>query len=202
MIARAEADFARGDFRWVVQVLHHVVFADPANRRARELSADAMEQLAYQSESSTWRNAYALGAKELRFGAPNPPPGGVGVVSPRVVAMLPMGMFFDYLAVRVNGPKAERVEARIDWHMTDENRCYRLTLSNGALSHLEGSHGDGAQATISMTRAVLARLVGGGAQFAAAMADGQISVEGDRGVVAGLLGTLESFNPMFNILEP
>ena len=202
VMAKAQEDFARGDYRWVVQVLHHVVFADPANGRARELAADAMEQLAYQSESSTWRNAYALGAKELRFGAPKPPAGGVGVVTPRVVAMLPMGMFFDYLAVRINGPKAELIEARIDWRMDDEDRCYRLTLSNGALSHLEGSHGADAQATIRMTRPLLAGLVGGGAQFAAAMADGQLRVEGDRGVVAGLLGTLENFNPMFNILEP
>ena len=57
------ADFEAGDYRWVVQVTHHLVFADPANQPARQLAADAMEQLAYQSESSTWRNAYALGAK-------------------------------------------------------------------------------------------------------------------------------------------
>ena len=40
---------------------------------ARQLAADAMEQLPYQSESSTWRNAYPLRAKELRLGAPKPP---------------------------------------------------------------------------------------------------------------------------------
>ena len=202
VIAKAEDDYARGDYRWVVQVLHHVVFADPANRKARELAADAMEQLAYQSESATWRNSYALGAKELRFGAPKPPPAGVGAVSPRVVAMLPMDMFFDYLAVRVNGHKAEQLDARIDWRMTDERRCDRLTLSHGALNHLEGSHGADAQATIMMNRALLANLVASGAQFAAALADGRLIVEGDATVLAGLFGTLENFNPMFNILEP
>ena len=51
LLARAQADFDAGHYRWVVQVTHHLVFADPANRRARELAADAMEQLAYQSES-------------------------------------------------------------------------------------------------------------------------------------------------------
>ncbi|WP_347707789.1 alkyl sulfatase dimerization domain-containing protein [Eubacterium sp. 1001713B170207_170306_E7] len=30
--------------------------------------ADALEQLAYQAESGTWRNAYLSGAKELRDG--------------------------------------------------------------------------------------------------------------------------------------
>ncbi len=86
---------------------HHLVFADPTNQSARQLAADAMEQLAYQSESSTWRNAYALGAKELRFGAPKPGAGGAGIVSPKVVAMMPMAMFFDFLAMRVNAQKAE-----------------------------------------------------------------------------------------------
>ena len=119
-----------------------------------------------------------------------------------LVAMLPMEMFFDYLAVRVDGRKAESLEARIDWRMSDENSCHRLTLSHGALSHLEGSHGANAQATIMMNRALLARLVASGAQFAAALADGQLVVEGDATVVAGLFGTLENFNPMFNIVEP
>ena len=202
VLARAEEDFARGDYRWVVQVLHHVVFADPANRRARELAADAMEQLAYQSESSTWRNAYALGAKELRLGAPKPPPRAAAAGSTRVLAMLPMEMFFDALAVRVNGSKAEALEVRLDWRMTDENRCYRLTLSHGALSHREGSHGADAQATVSMNRALLAELVAGADRFSEAIADGRVHIEGDATVVNGLLGTLEDFNPMFNILEP
>lgn len=202
LLDRAQADFARGDYRWVVQVTHHVVFADPANRRARALGADAMEQLAYQSESSTWRNAYVLGAKELREGPPKPPPGGVGVITPQIVAMLPMELFFDYLAIRVNGPKAEALRLAIDWRMVDEGRSYRLSLSNGALSHSEGSHGTAAQAVVHMTRATLAKLVGGGAQFAAAIAAGELRIDGDASRVAALMGTLDNFNPMFAIVEP
>ncbi|MBL8379863.1 MAG: MBL fold metallo-hydrolase [Burkholderiales bacterium] len=202
LLARARADYERGDYRWVVQVTHHLVFADPANRAARSLAADAMEQLAYQAESSTWRNAYVLGAKELREGPPKPPPGGVGVITPQIVAMLPMELFFDFLAVRVNGPKAEALSLKIDWHMSDENRTWRLTLSNGALSNSAGSHGDAAQATVQMNRAALAKLVGGGAQFAAALAAGELRVAGDASRLAALLGVLDNFNPMFAIVEP
>jgi alkyl sulfatase BDS1-like metallo-beta-lactamase superfamily hydrolase len=43
-------------------VLNQVVFADPTNRQARELAADALEQLGYQAEAATWRNAYLMGA--------------------------------------------------------------------------------------------------------------------------------------------
>jgi alkyl sulfatase BDS1-like metallo-beta-lactamase superfamily hydrolase len=201
VLARAQADYDAGHYRWVVQVTHHLVFADPTNQRARQLAADAMEQLAYQSESSTWRNAYALGAKELRFGAPKPPPGTPGVITPKVVAMLPMGMFFDFLALRVDAGKAEGLQLRIDWVMQGEPERWKLTLSHSALSHAVGSHGPAAMATVCMDRATLAAIVGG-AGFAAALQQGQIPVDGDVGALRRLLGTMDSFNPMFNILEP
>jgi alkyl sulfatase BDS1-like metallo-beta-lactamase superfamily hydrolase len=185
----------------VVRHLHHLVFADPTNRRARQLAADAMEQLAYQSESSTWRNAYALGAKELRFGAPKPPPGATGIVTPKVVAMLPMSMFFDFLAMRVNAQKAEGLMLRIDWVMNGEPERWKLTLSHSALTHAVGSHGAAAMATVRLDRAALAGVVAGGG-FAAAMQPGKIPIDGDVGALRQLLGTLDQFNPMFNILEP
>ncbi len=201
VLARAQADFDAGEYRWVVQVTHHLVFADPKNQRARALAADAMEQLAYQCESATWRNAYALGAKELRFGAPKPPPGATGIVAPKVVAMMPMDMFFDFLAIRVDAAKAEGLSLRIDWVMDDESERWKLTLSHSALSHAPGSHGAAAMATVRMNRATLAAIVSGGG-FAQALQQGRIPVAGDTLALRQLLGTLDTFQPMFNILEP
>ena len=65
---RRAAAFEQGDYRWVAEVVNHVVFADPDNQDGRELQADALEQLGYQSESGPWRNFYLTGAKELRDG--------------------------------------------------------------------------------------------------------------------------------------
>jgi alkyl sulfatase BDS1-like metallo-beta-lactamase superfamily hydrolase len=70
VIRRARDDFARGEYRFVAEAMSHVVFADPANAQARQLGADALEQLGYAAESATWRNAYVLGALELRQGLP------------------------------------------------------------------------------------------------------------------------------------
>jgi alkyl sulfatase BDS1-like metallo-beta-lactamase superfamily hydrolase len=66
---KARADFARG-YRWVAEVLNQVVFSEPDNRAARELQAATLEQMGYQAESATWRNAYLQGASELRQGVP------------------------------------------------------------------------------------------------------------------------------------
>ena len=202
VLARARRDFEAGDYRWVVQITHHLVFADPTDRAARELAADAMEQLGYQSESSTWRNAYLLGARELREGAPRSPPGAQGGVAPRVVAMLPMAMFFDYLAIRVNGARAEGLRLKIDWRMAGEEGGHRLTLSHSALSHAPGSHGAAAQASVSMDRRGLAAILAAGQSFTQALEQGVLQVEGERAAVAALFDTLDAFSPMFNILEP
>src|SRR5499433_4180476 len=68
VIRRARADFERGEYRFVAEAMSHVVFADPTNTQARALGADALEQLGYAAESAIWRNAYLLGARELRQG--------------------------------------------------------------------------------------------------------------------------------------
>ena len=60
VLGRARHDFEAGDYRWVAQVCHHLVFAAPANRPAREPFADALEQIGDQSEDSTWPNAYPV----------------------------------------------------------------------------------------------------------------------------------------------
>ena len=51
-LAKARSAYDRGEYRWVAQVVNHVVFADPENRETRRLQADALEQLGYQAESS------------------------------------------------------------------------------------------------------------------------------------------------------
>ncbi len=202
VLEQAQADFSAGNYRWVVQVLNHVVFADPGNREARELAADAMEQLGYQAESSTWRNAYLLGARELREGAPKPPPGGAGAVNLEIAGVLPTEMFFDVLAVRVNGPKAQDLSLRFDWVMTDEGTTRALTVSNGVLNHAPGSHGGQAHATVRTDRKGLVAIMRKGASLGDALDEGVLAVDGSVERLREFAGVLDQFYPMFNILEP
>ncbi len=104
LLEKARQSFDAGEYRWVAQVVNHLVFADPDNQAARALQADALEQLGYQAESGPWRNFYLSAAKELRDGvmdlaAPK-------TITPDTVRATPLEMFFDLLAVRLNGPKA------------------------------------------------------------------------------------------------
>ena len=204
VVGRPRADFDAGRFRWVVEVLNHVVFAEPGHRAARELAADAMEQLGYQSESATWRNAYLLAARELRSRAQASAPRGVSI-SPDVVAILPFGSFLEYLGIRVDGPRAQAFDARFDWRLLGDDGSvdsHRVSLSNGALSHLPGSHGAAAQAVVEMSRAQLATLSAGRAALLAALDAGTLTVRGDAALFRRFVETLDEFDPMFNVVEP
>jgi alkyl sulfatase BDS1-like metallo-beta-lactamase superfamily hydrolase len=162
-----------------------------------------MEQLGYQSESATWRNSYLLAARELRSAAPASAPKGVSI-SPDVVAILPFGSFLEYLAIRVNGEKAQHLDARFDWRLIDGTNvdAHRITLSNGALNHLPGSHGSAADAVIEMPRSELSKLSAGGPALLAGLDAGQLKVEGDAALFRSFLEALDEFDPMFNVIEP
>ena len=200
VLVRARRDFEAGAFRWVVEALKHVVFADPANGPARELAADAMEQLGYQAESATWRNAYLLGARELRSRT-RAPAASTQLIGGDVLAMLPLRSFLEFIAIRVDGTKAQDLALRLDWHL-DGRECEKVTLSNGALNHLPGSHGDAAHAVVRTSRAELARLLAGRDAFLAVLDAGELDVSGDRALLRRFVETLDDFDPMFNVVEP
>jgi alkyl sulfatase BDS1-like metallo-beta-lactamase superfamily hydrolase len=203
VVARARQDYQAGQFRWVVEALNHVVFAEPGHQAARQLSADAMEQMGYQAESATWRNSYLLAARELRSRSAASAPKGVSI-SPDIVSILPFGSFLEYLGIRVNGPKAQGLKARFDWQLSDASGVdtHRLSLSNGALNHLPGSHGAAADAVVRMSREQLGQLSAGRSALLASLDQQELDVRGNAALFRSFVECLDEFDPMFNIVEP
>ena len=199
-IARALGDFERGEYRFVAEAMSHVVFADPSNTEARRLGADALEQLGYAAESATWRNAYLLGAFELRQGVPNTVTRVP--VSPDVLRAMNVEQIFDLLGVRLNSEKAEGRRIVINWVFPDLGRTFVLNLENCALTYLAGRQSDRADATVTLDRATLDRLILRELPFADAMQSGSVRVDGDATKVGELLGLLDEFTLMFEVIEP
>ena len=205
VLARAREDFARGEYRFVAEATSHVVFADPANVEARRLGADALEQLGYAAESATWRNAYLLGAHELRRGRPDT--AARAPVSPDLVRAMSLDLFFDYLAVRLNGEKAEGERFVLNWTFPDDDdeaqsRRYVLTLQNCALTYLAERQSEQPDATVTLRRPVLDRLVLRELTIAEAIDQGLVAIAGDRAPVALLFALLDDFALMFDVIEP
>ena len=199
-IGRARDDFARGEYRFVAEAMSHVVFADPSNTEARRLGAAALEQLGYAAESATWRNAYLLGALELRRGLGDA--GARAPVSPDVVRAMSLGLFFDYLGVRLNGEKAEGKRIVLNWVFSDLGERYRLNLENCALTYLAEPRSEPADATVTLERTVLDRLVLREMTLADALHRGLVSIEGDPARVVEPFGLLDDFTLMFEVVEP
>lgn len=199
VIKRAREDFKAGQYRWVASVMSKVVFADPSNRDARNLGADALEQLGYQSEAATWRNAYLLGAVELR--------NGVGAQAPStanadLLKGVSIDLAFDFLGVRLNAPKAEGKKIVINWTFTDLNETYVMNLENSALTHTSGKLSDSADASVTLTRAALDAITLKQRTFLGSVLTGNVSIGGNLLKLRELFGLLDEFSPGFEIVEP
>ncbi|MET3494130.1 alkyl/aryl-sulfatase [Variovorax boronicumulans] len=199
VLARARDDFKKGEYRWVASAMSQVVFADPTNRAARELGADALEQLGYQSEAGTWRSAYLVGAMELRNGVPKIP--GGSSANADTLKAVSNDLFFDFLGVRLDAAKAEGQTMAINWNFTDSNQQFVLTLENSALTHIAGQQ-PGADATVTLSRATLDAVTLKETSFPAAVLAGKVKIEGNRAKLGELMSMLDTFEPMFPVVEP
>jgi alkyl sulfatase BDS1-like metallo-beta-lactamase superfamily hydrolase len=200
VLARAREGFDRGEYRWVAEVVNHVVFADPSNREARELQADTLEQMGYQSEAGTWRDLYLTGAKELRDGVAGFPWGGTA--SPDSVKAMTLRLLFNYLAVRLNGPKAAGRSIVMSFSFTDTGESAVLELTNGSLNHSLGRTDPDADVTLTLARSALNEVLAGAKTLPDAVAAGDILAEPDLEPLLAFLGMLDTFDIWFNIIEP
>lgn len=200
VLRKARQSYERGEYRWVAQVVNHVVFADPDNQAARNLQADALEQLGYQAESGPWRNFYLSGAQELRNGvAALPAP---STASPDIIRAMDLDLLFDYLGVRLDGPSAVGKTIVINVRFRDTGQQAVLLLENGALSHSLGRQRDDADATVTLARAKLDEVLLGETALNREIAAGTVQVDGDPQALAELLSLLVTFEFWFDIVTP
>lgn len=198
-LERARKAFEAGEYRWVAEVVNHVVFADPENKAARDLQADALEQLGYQSESGPWRNFYLSGAAELRQGVRDLPT--PNAASADNVTAMSMPLFFDFLGMRLNGAKAGDRRATIVCELPDVAETWTLMLRHGTLSHHPGPEDD-ADATLTIARSDLNEVILKESALEDLLADGTAKVDGDAQALHDLLGLLDEFEFWFNIVTP
>jgi len=198
VVTKARDSFDAGDYRWVAQVLNHVVFSEPGHAGAKALLADTYEQLGYGAENGTWRNWYLSGTTELRdgqFGTPTE------TTAPDVIAQLTPAMLFDAIAIQVDGPSAWNERLSIDVVLTDVDERYRLRLANGVLTYSAHSQKDPADAILSTTKRSLPALALGGLS-AEGLADAGIALTGDESVLARLAAVLDPGDKNFAIVTP
>ncbi len=200
VLEKAREAFDKGDYRWVAEVVNHVVFADPDNMEARNLQADTLEQLGYAAEGAGWRNVYLMAAFELRNGVVE----GIATKTGNAdtIAGMSVGSILDYLGVRLNGPKAAGKTLRINFAFPDIGEQYALTLQNSHLSYLKGRQHDQADAGFSMQRGTLDQIMLQQTTLAAAAEAGKVQIEGDPQKFGELMALMDNFEFWFDIVTP
>jgi alkyl sulfatase BDS1-like metallo-beta-lactamase superfamily hydrolase len=199
VLKKAKTSYDKGEYRWVAQVVHHVVFADPNNQAAKKLEADALEQLGYQAESGPWRNFYLSGAQELRNGvAKLPTP---NTASPDTVRAMSLDLFFDYLGVRLNSERAGNARAKLNFDF-GQGGNYLVELENGVLNHTANMKADNADTTITLTRETLNNIMLQQTKLDDAISSGAVKISGDQTKLRDLVSYLDTFEFWFNIVTP
>ena len=201
VLEMAKADYDKGEYQWVAEITNVIVYAEPDNTAARLLCADALEQLGYQAESGTWRNAYLTAAYELRD--LREPDGEISIQSGVMLANISADNIFDYIGIALDKETMADKDITVNVVLTDLNRQYMLKFKNGVLLKYEGTLSDEADVTIKTVRKALLLMMGGSfEQFSE-----KAVIEGDKEQLKLIMSNLnrlsiENADRFFNIIEP
>jgi alkyl sulfatase BDS1-like metallo-beta-lactamase superfamily hydrolase len=200
VLRKARAAFERGEYRWAATILNHLVFAEPERADARELLAQTYDQLGYRAESGPWRDEYLSGAFELRHGVPA---GALNLASATdLLNHTPVDLFFESMATRLNGPKADGKALTLNFVFTDLGETHVLTLENAVLHHHRQAPDPNAAATVRLSRAFLVRLATGQAGLRETIFSDALDVQGSRVALLSFFSLLDQPDGRFPIVTP
>jgi alkyl sulfatase BDS1-like metallo-beta-lactamase superfamily hydrolase len=189
---------AQGKYLESVEILDKLVFAEPRNQPARDLLADAYEQLGYQMESTSLRNSFLQGTYELRSGMPTGTAPSSG--SPDVIRSMPTGFWLDFLGISMDPKRAEGMNVTINLVLPDVGEKYLVELRNATLTNIEGFQSPKPDLTMTLNRADLNRVMLGQASFDSLAQEGKARFEGDRTAIYKLRDLMVTFTPDFEFI--
>jgi len=187
-------DFEAGRYELVASIAHYLVFADPTNMKAREMEAAALEQLGYQAESGPARNAYLVGAQELRR---TEPIRGRTMISSDVMSGMSLSQLLDYIAVRLNAQKSNGADLKMNLVINDTSDKAAIQVKNSVLNYWPDESLIDADVTVNMPRKTLELLA-----LDPSVPMANVTTAGDSSVFERFIGMLDVFDPGFGIVLP
>jgi alkyl sulfatase BDS1-like metallo-beta-lactamase superfamily hydrolase len=198
IVTKAQVCFDSGDYRWVAEVLNHVVMAEPDRFNARALLADTLEQLGYQSESGPWRNFYLCGALELRQGLPK---GASFGATASMAKSMPLENLYQTMAVRLNGPSADGLVMHLNLEFTD-NEPTLLSIENSVLHAFAGKQHSDPSVTLKMSELNFKFMMTGNTDAMALLESGDLEMSGDFEALAKFRELFDQFERRFPLVTP
>lgn len=200
ILKKASQSMQRGEYRWVAEVLNHLVFAQPDNGSAKQMLAEAYQQLGYQSESGPWRDIYLSGALELLSGTPDQHYDPV--FAKAFVQQVPLMQFMKALSVRLDGEKAEGERLVLNVLFTDQQQNFVLTVRNSVMHYKESPAAANADVSIALSKNLFVDILLGQAGIQQLLTTDDLAVEGSVLKLLKFFSLLGESNDNFNIVTP
>ena len=200
ILHKASESMQRGEYRWVAEVLNHLVFAQPDNDAALQMLAYAYRQLGYQAESGPWRDIYLSGALELQSESREQfyDPG----LARAFVQQVPLMQFMKALSVRLDAEKAEAELLVINMLFTDQQQNFVLTVRNSVLHYQQLPAANNADASIALTKNLFVDLLLGQVGIQQLLTTDELQVDGSVLKLLKFFSLLGESNDNFNIVTP
>jgi alkyl sulfatase BDS1-like metallo-beta-lactamase superfamily hydrolase len=198
IIAKGRSLFREGKYKYAMEILNKLVYAEPGNQEAKDLLADNFEQLGYQAESPSVRNSYLAGAYELRNGIPTG--ASPKTNSPDLVSAISTELFLNFLGVRLDSKKAANEKFIINLVTPDNGEKFVVELSNATLTSIPGFQAKNANLTLTINRSDLLQVMFGLTTFEELLKSGKGKAEGDLAVLGKLKDMLDTFEIGFEIM--
>ncbi len=199
VLNQASQAYDKGEYRWAAELLNHLVFAEPDNSDARATLAKTYDQLGYQAESGPWRDVYLSAAFELRHGGPDVGADMVGAID--LLRAIPLHKFFESMAARLNGPKADGEELSINFVFTDRGEGFHLWLENAVL-HSEPLTDQAADATLNLTHELFLKMAINQAGIKDTIMSDDLQLEGSKLKLIKFFSLFDKPEGKFAIVTP
>ena len=199
-VTAAQAAFDKGEYRWVAELLSHVVFAQADHKGAKELLARTYDQLGYMAEAATWRNSYLTAAAELRNGPPKK-----GVDRSFLIDMLaqtPIERFLEAMAAGLDGPAAEGKDLKVNLVLTDTKESFVLWIENAVLHYKKAPPVADANATLTLTKGIFIKMMAGTAGVKDTLLSDDLKVTGSKIDLVRFFTLIDKAPGTFAIVTP
>jgi linear primary-alkylsulfatase len=110
-------------------------------------------------------------------------------------------MLLDYMAVRLNGPKAAGKKLTLNIDFTDLKKQYAITVENGVLNYAAKQSAN-ADATLTIAKQMLDKVQLKRVTMEQALAAGDARLDGRREAYGEFMALLDDFPFWFNIVTP
>lgn len=176
VMSMAQQAMDKEDYGWAMEILTHVIRANPADTEAMKLKGDAMRAWGYDQANIYYRDFALSGAAELDETLSKE--GAFDFANPVIIQQFGIGTILENLRVKIDAEKAVGADFKINFNITDRGESYSYHVRNGIAAFYDYEQ-EGANITLNIPSSVVYDFILKRGTIRGAIEAGNGSAEGD-----------------------